>query len=82
MTINSKKINHKDFYEKEGGAILMTDDGRKKILVAWQERKKEVVMHPFLKEKIEIGLIPFAQAQLLARFIRGDAKEYPPFLCK
>jgi CRISPR-associated protein Cas1 len=80
--INLKKINHRDFYKKEGGAILMTDDGRKKILTTWQERKKEVINHPYLKEKVEIGLIPFTQAQLLARFIRGDAKEYPPFLCK
>ena len=80
--INLKKINHKDFIEKEGGAILMTDEGRKKILTAWQERKKEIITHPFLKEKIEIGLIPYAQAQLLARFVRGDTDEYTPFLCK
>ena len=80
--INLKKINHKDFISKEGGAILMTDDGRKKILTAWQERKKERIIHPYINEKIEIGLIPYVQAQLLARFIRGDMGEYPPFLCK
>ncbi|MCL2717790.1 MAG: type I-C CRISPR-associated endonuclease Cas1c [Lachnospiraceae bacterium] len=80
--INLKKINHADFFEKEGGAILMSSEGRKKILTAWQERKKEIITHPYLKEKIEVGLIPYAQAQLLARFIRGDNDEYPPFLCK
>jgi CRISPR-associated protein Cas1 len=80
--INLKKITTKDFFVKEGGAILMTDEGRKKILTSWQERKKEMITHPFLKEKIEIGLIPYVQAQLLARYIRGDAPEYPPFLCK
>ena len=80
--INLNKINHKDFSKKEGGAILMTDDGRRKILTAWQDRKKEIITHHYIKEKIEIGLIPYVQAQLLARFIRGDAEEYPPFLCK
>jgi CRISPR-associated protein Cas1 len=80
--INLKKIANKNFFTKEGGAVLMTDEGRKKILTAWQERKKEIIMHPFLKEKIEVGLIPYAQAQLLARYIRGDADEYPPFICK
>ena len=80
--INLKQINQKDFTKKEGGGILMTDDGRKKILTAWQERKKEIITHPFISEKIEIGLIPYVQAQLLARYIRGDLEEYPPFLCK
>ena len=80
--INLKKINRADFIEKEGGAILTTDEGRKKILTAWQERKKEIILHPYLKDKIEVGLLPYAQAQLLARYVRGDATEYPPFLCK
>lgn len=80
--INLKKINHTDFTKKEGGGILMTDDGRKKILTAWQERKKEIISHPFIDEKVEIGLLPYVQAQLLARHIRGDLEEYPPFLCK
>lgn len=80
--VNLNKVNHKDFTVKEGGGILMTDEGRRKVLTAWQERKKEVITHPYIKEKIEIGLIPYVQAQLLARFIRGDAEEYPPFLCK
>ena len=80
--INLKQINEKDFITKEGKAVLMTDNGRKKTLTCWQERKKEIITHPFLEEKIEIGLLPYAQAQLLARFIRGDTNEYPPFLCK
>jgi len=80
--INLKQISRKDFFEKEGGAVLMTDEGRKKILTNWQERKKKIITHTILNEKIEIGLIPYAQALLLARFIRGDMEEYPPFLCK
>ena len=80
--INLKSINQKDFVKKEGGGILMTDDGRKKILTAWQERKKEIITHPFIDEKVEIGLLPYVQAQLLARHIRGDLEEYPPFICK
>ena len=80
--INLKQIGNKDFIQKEGGAILMTDDGRRKIIGCWQERKKEIITHPFIKEKIEIGLIPYVQSQLLARYLRGDLEEYPPFLCK
>lgn len=80
--INLKQISKKDFLQKEGGGVLMTDDGRKKILKAWQDRKKEVITHPFLKEKIEIGLIPYVQAQLLAKFLREELSEYQPFLIK
>ena len=80
--INTKQVTKGDFLKKEGGAVLMTDDCRKKLLSAWQERKKDIIRHPFIDEKIEIGLIPYVQAQLLARYIRGDIEEYPPFLCK
>ncbi len=80
--INLKQVNEKDFIIKEGGAVLMTDDGRRKILSAWQEKKKEIIRHPVIDEKIEIGLIPYVQAQLLARHIRGDLEEYPNFLCR
>ena len=58
----------------------MTDDARKKFLTAWQKRKKETVMHPFLGEKCEWGILPFIQAQLLSRHIREDITEYPPYL--
>ncbi|MDK2961929.1 MAG: CRISP-associated protein Cas1 [Eubacteriaceae bacterium] len=80
--INLKQISKKDFFQKEGGGVLMTDDGRKKILKNWQDRKKEVITHPFLKEKIEIGLIPYVQAQLMAKFMREELSEYQPFLIK
>lgn len=77
--VNRRQILGKGFTEKESGGILMDDDTRKAVLVAWQERKKEEIMHPFLKEKISFGLIPYVQALLLARFLRGDLDAYPPF---
>ena len=80
--INLKQVTKNDFFQKEGGGVLTTDDGRKKILKCWQERKKEIIIHPYIKEKIEIGLIPYVQAQLLNRCIRGDLPEYNPFLMK
>lgn len=78
--INLKKVNKKGFRESESGAVVMDDDTRKTVLVAYQERKQEELMHPFLKEKIPVGMILFAQAQLMARFIRGDLDGYPPFI--
>lgn len=80
--VNKKIVNEKDFYQKEDGVVLMTDDARKKFLQKWQERKQEIITHPFLKEKIQWGLVPFVQAMLLARFLRGDLDAYPPFLWK
>lgn len=61
---------------------MMTDKGRKTFLTAWQNRKQEKIKHPFLGEKIAWGLVPHAQALLLARFLRNDLDEYPPFLWK
>lgn len=78
--INKKQITKGNFIKKENGSVIMDDDGRKIILTAWQDRKREEIIHPFLKEKIMIGLIPYVQAQLLARYIRGDLDEYPPYL--
>ena len=60
----------------------MSDDARKLVLAEWQNKKKETLMHPFLQEKVEWGMIPFAQAMLLARYLRGDLDGYPPFLWK
>jgi CRISPR-associated protein Cas1 len=60
----------------------MTDDARKAVLVAWQDRKKEELRHPFLGEAVSIGLIAHVQAQLLARHLRGDLDGYPPFIWK
>ena len=78
--INLKKVNGKGLKQSESGAVLMDDDTRKAVLVAYQERKQEQLLHPFLKEKIPMGMILFAQAQLMARFIRGDLDGYPPFI--
>lgn len=80
--INKKQVQASNFYTKESGAVLMTDETRKTILQLWQERKNENIIHPYLKEKISWGLVPHAQALLLARFIRGDLDAYPPFLWK
>lgn len=80
--INKRIVNGKNFIQKENGAVLLKDDARKIILAEWQNRKKEQIEHPFLKEKIEWGLVPFAQAMLLSRYLRGDLDEYPPFLWK
>ncbi len=76
---NKKQIKADDFKE-ENGRFLLTDKARKMILQNWQNRKKEEIIHPYLDEKIQIGLIPYAQAQLLASHIRGDINEYPPFI--
>lgn len=80
--INKRIVNSKDFLKKENGAVVMTGEARKTILQAWQERKKETIVHPFLGDKIEWGLVPYVQAMLLARHLRGDLDEYPPFLWK
>jgi len=80
--INRRQITPGDFiYQGEKGVVL-SDNGRRIFLTAWQNRKKETIVHPFLKEKIPVGLIPHAQAMLLARFIRNDIDDYPVFLIK
>lgn len=80
--INRKMVTGKDFTKKEDGAVLLSDKARKNLLVEWQNRKKEIITHPYLGEKVEWGMIPFVQAMLLARFLRGDLDEYPPFFWK
>lgn len=80
--INNRKITKKDFEASESGAVFLTDNGRKKFLQSWQERKKETIKHPYLDEKIPWGLVPYVQALLLARYLREDLDEYPPFLWK
>lgn len=77
--INRKQINSEGFMIKENGGVLMKDDTKKIFLSSWQNRKQDIVEHPFIQEKIEFGLIPYVQACLMARFIRGDIDEYPPF---
>lgn len=76
--VNRKQITGKGFTQKESGGILMDDDTRKTVLTAWQERKKEEIIHPYLNERIPFGLIPHVQAMLLARHLRGDLDAYPP----
>lgn len=80
--INKRIVDENDFTEKENGGVLLSDDGRKRFLNFWQQKKREELIHPFLKEKVEWGLVPYVQAMLLARFIRGDMDAYPPFLWK
>ena len=80
--INKKIVIGKDFTRKEDGAVLMSDQARKNLLQEWQNKKKEVITHPYLKEKVEWGMIPFVQAMLLARYLRGDLDEYPVFFWK
>ena len=80
--INKKMITKKNFTQKENGAVLINNDGRKIILTEWQKRKKELITHPYLQEKVEWGIVPYVQAMLLARYLRGDLDGYPPFLWK
>ena len=80
--INKKIVNGKNFTQKENGAVLMDFDTRKKLLSEWQNKKKEIITHPYLKEKIEWGMVPYVQAMLLARYLRGDLDAYPVFLWK
>lgn len=80
--INKRELAANDFTTHENGAVLLKDDARRKLLAAWQQRKQEMIMHPYLEEKMPWGLVPHAQALLLARFLRGDLDAYPPFLWK
>ncbi len=80
--INKKVMTKEDFLQKENGAVLLTVDGRKKFLSAWQSKKQEKITHPYLGEKISWGLVPHVQSLLLARHLRNDLDEYPPFLWK
>ena len=80
--INNRIVKPSDFDEKENGVTLLNDVGRKRFLQEWQEKKREMIMHPFLEEKVAWGLVPYVQSLLLARTIRGDLEEYPAFLWK
>ena len=77
--INKKVINGKGFVRKEDGAIIMGSETRNKFLSAWQSKKQETIVHPYLNEKVEWGMVSYVQALLLARSIRGDIDAYPPF---
>ncbi|MGX7198601.1 type I-C CRISPR-associated endonuclease Cas1c [Enterococcus nangangensis] len=80
--INKKIIDQRAFIKQENGAVLLTEEGRKKFFAEWQNKKQEMLQHPFLGEKIQWGLVPYVQALLLARYLRDDLDGYPPFLWK
>ncbi len=80
--INKKQVKKSDFSTFEGGSVDMQERAKKIIITAWQKRKQEEITHPFLKEKVHIGMLPHIQAMLFSRFIRGDIKQYPPFYMK
>ena len=80
--INRRQIASDDFIVEDAGAVRLTEDARKKVLVAWQERKRDELRHPFLDEPMMFGLVAHAQAQLLARHLRGDLDGYPAFIWK
>ncbi|EGO64858.1 type I-C CRISPR-associated endonuclease Cas1c [Acetonema longum] len=80
--INRNQISEAGFVVKENGAVIMSDETRKEVLTSWQKRKQEEITHPYLEEKIPLGLVPYVQALLLARHLRGDLEDYPPFFWK
>ncbi len=80
--INKRAVKPNGFLKKESGAVIMNDETRKIILSSWHKRIQEEIVHPYLKEKISWGLITYVQALLLARHLRGDLDEYPPFFYK
>ena len=80
--INRGQVKAKGFQQRETGAVVMDDATRKEVIVAWQERKQEIVEHPFLAEKMPVGVALHCQARLLARHVRGDIDAYPPFVIR
>ena len=79
---NRRQLKASDFKVSLGGAVIMKDDARKKLLISWQKRKQEEITHPYLCEKTKVGLLVHLQALLLARHLRGDLEAYPPFIWK
>ena len=80
--INNRILHADDFQIEDSGAVRLTDSGKKAFLKAWQEKRQETILHPFLQEKLPWGLVPYVQALLLARYLRGDLDAYPPLLWK
>lgn len=80
--VNNRVVSPECFERRETGEVRLTEEGRRALFGAWQDRKKDVIVHPFLKEKVPRGLVPHVQALLLARHVRGDLDGYPPFLWK
>lgn len=80
--LNLQIIGEKDFEKQISGAVWLNDDGRKKVLTRWQEKKRTDMVHPYLQQKIPYGLLPYVQSNLLAKYVRGELEEYPSFLLK
>ena len=80
--INLRIINEKDFEKQISGAVYLNEEGRKKLLTKWQEKKRTDLLHPYLKQKIPFGLLPYVQSNLLAKYIRNELNEYPCFLLR
>lgn len=80
--INLNQVTGKGFKKHQSGSVLMDDETRKIVLTAWQSRKQEEITHPYLNEKVKLGLLPHVQALLMARYLRGDLDGYPPFIWK
>lgn len=80
--VNLRQVNLRDFEIRESGEVRLSDEARKTVITAYQKRKQEELTHPFLGEKMTAGLLPHVQAQLLARHVRGDIPDYPPFYVK
>lgn len=80
--INLRIINEKDFEKQISGAVYLNEEGRKKLLTKWQEKKRTDLLHPYLKQKIPFGLLPYVQSNLLAKYVRGELNEYPCFLLR
>jgi CRISPR-associated protein Cas1 len=80
--INREQVKKEGFKRSESGAVLMDDATRKEVLIAYQKRKQEEIIHPYLKESVQVGMLFHIQALLLARHLRGDIDGYPVFICK
>ena len=86
--INNRQISPSDFHihtatdDPNPASVMLTEAGRKNFLGAWQTKKRTEIIHPFLNEKVSLGLLPHVQAMLLARYLRGDLDDYPVFLSK
>lgn len=80
--INLRIVNSGDFEKQVSGAVYLNEKGRKKVLTRWQEKKRSEIMHPYLKQKIKLGLLPYVQSMLLAKYVRGDIEEYPCYIVR
>lgn len=80
--INRKQVKYTGFIDRDEGGVIMDDDTKKEVLSSWQKRKQDEIFHPFLEESVPLGLLPYCQALLLARYLRGDLDNYPVFLIK